>query len=87
MTVIQSQVINILASYSSLPCEQILLTAPLENIGIDSLALVEIIFDIEEQFDISVPDESTLASKQLPLSTVQDVLNLVNLLLNEQNYA
>jgi len=47
--------------------------------------LVEIIFDIEETFDVSVPDEAELAAKAISLHTVNDVINLVNLLISEKD--
>jgi acyl carrier protein len=80
---INKKVLTILNEYSSLNNEEINVEMALESIGIDSLALVEIIFDIEETFDVSVPDEAELAAKAISLQTVNDVINLVDLLIKE----
>jgi len=44
-----------------------------EDLGADSLEIVEIIMALEEQFQISIPDE---ASEKV--STVQDVFNAIS---------
>ncbi len=43
----------------------------LEDLGVDSLGIVEVMFRMEEEFDIRMGDE------QVPLKTVQDVIDLV----------
>ncbi len=43
-----------------------------DDLGADSLAIVELIMTMEEEFDIEVPDED--AEK---LSTVKDVINYI----------
>ena len=42
----------------------------LEDLGADSLDIVELIMALEEEFDIEIPDEDTEG-----LRTVQDVCN------------
>lgn len=49
------KVIEIIAEQALLKPEEISLDASPESLGLDSLALVEIMFAIEESFDISVP--------------------------------
>lgn len=44
----------------------------IDDLGADSLAIVELIMTMEEEFDIEVPDED--AEK---LSTVKDVINYI----------
>lgn len=44
----------------------------LETLELDSLDAFEIIFVLEEKFDIKVPNEQT------PLNTLQDVVNLID---------
>lgn len=51
---------------------------PLEEIGIDSLTVLELMFKIEETFGIKMPDE------RVPLRTVQDIADLVDRLVVEQ---
>ena len=45
----------------------------IDDLGADSLAIIELIMTMEEEFDIEVPDED--AEK---LSTVKDVVNYIN---------
>ena len=51
----QNQVVAIIAEQAMLEPADVSLDHTLEDLGIDSLGLVESIFAIEERFDISVP--------------------------------
>lgn len=51
----QDKVIEIIAEQAVLEPSDVKLDSTLEDLGIDSLGLVESIFAIEEAFDISVP--------------------------------
>ncbi|MDE4131769.1 acyl carrier protein [Phaeobacter sp. QD34_3] len=52
---IQDKVIAIIAEQAVLEPSDVTLESTLEDLGIDSLGLVESIFAIEEEFDITVP--------------------------------
>lgn len=52
---IQDKVIAIIAEQAVLEPSDVTLDSTLEDLGIDSLGLVESIFAIEEEFDISIP--------------------------------
>ncbi len=52
---VQEKVIEIIAEQAVLEVEDVTLEASLEDLGIDSMGLVESIFAIEEAFDIQVP--------------------------------
>lgn len=52
---IEERVIAIIAEQAVLEPSDVTLDSTLEDLGIDSLGLVESIFAIEEAFDISVP--------------------------------
>ncbi|PTE22391.1 acyl carrier protein [Cereibacter changlensis] len=52
---VQEKVIAIIAEQAVLEPSDVTMTSTLEDLGIDSLGLVESIFAIEEAFDISVP--------------------------------
>jgi len=52
---VKQQVIEILAQQAVLEPSDVTLDSTLEQLGIDSLGLVECIFAIEEAFDIQVP--------------------------------
>lgn len=44
----------------------------LEEIGIDSLAMVEFMFDLEDAFGVRLTDERT------PIRTIQDIADLID---------
>ena len=52
---IQDRVIAIIAEQAVLDPSDVTPDSTLEDLGIDSLGLVESIFAIEEEFDISIP--------------------------------
>jgi acyl carrier protein len=52
---VKQQVIEIISATSVLEPSDVTLDSTLEQLGIDSLGLVECIFAIEEAFDIQVP--------------------------------
>jgi acyl carrier protein len=53
--------------------------AQLESLGVDSLSVIEFMFNIEDEFKIKLPDE------RVELKTVQDIANVVDRLVAEQN--
>lgn len=52
---VKGKVIEIIAEQAVLEPSDVTMQSTLEDLGIDSLGLVESIFAIEEAFDISVP--------------------------------
>lgn len=55
--------------------------AALESLGIDSLSVIEFMFNLEDELKIKLSDE------RLELKTVQDVANIVDKLIAEQKGA
>lgn len=55
MQSVEENVIRIIAEQAVLEPSDVTMDSTLEDLGIDSLGLVESIFAIEEAFDISVP--------------------------------
>ena len=51
---------------------------PLEELGIDSLGVFEVMFRLEESFDIKMPDE------RVPIRNVQDIADIVDRLVLER---
>lgn len=51
----------------------------LEQLGLDSLDTIDIIFSAEEEFRIKVPND------QVAMTTLQDVVNLIDRLIQEQH--
>jgi acyl carrier protein len=48
---------QIIAKYLGVPLESVGEDSRFEDLGIDSLGALELIFQIEEEFKVSVPDE------------------------------
>lgn len=72
---------NILAAKFALSPDQIQPDASLEALGLDSLDSIEVLFDIEEAFQIRIPQERTTDT---PLVHVKDLVNLIDGLVTQQ---
>jgi len=82
---IKDQVINIIAEQAVLEPGDVALTSTLEDLGIDSLGLVESIFAIEEAFDISVPFNANDPSESdFDISSVAAIVTAVEGLVADQ---
>lgn len=82
---VETQVIAILAEKAMLEPQDIKRTDTLEDIGIDSLGLVEAIFSIEEAFDISIPfNANDPKATEFDISTVATIVAAVTSLLTAQ---
>ena len=56
-----SKVIGIVAAVKQVPRESIRLESTFEELGIDSLDRINILFELENEFDIDVPDDEARA--------------------------
>ena len=82
---VQDRVIAIIAEQAVLEPGDVRLDASLEDLGIDSLGLVESIFAIEEAFDISVPFNANDPSENtFDISSVAAIVSAVEQLIAEQ---
>lgn len=82
---VKEQVIEIIAEQAVLDTSDIKMDASLEDLGIDSLGLVESIFAIEEAFDISVPFNANEPSEsEFDVTSVSAVIAAVEKLVTEQ---
>ena len=61
--------------------EVLTLDAPLEGLGIDSLGVAELLFNVEDEFKISLPQEP------VQLQTVGDVVRYIDALVAAQRDA
>ncbi|HKG91478.1 MAG TPA: acyl carrier protein [Gemmatimonadaceae bacterium] len=57
-TQVESQVIAIVAKTAKRPADQVRLEHTFEELGLDSLDGVEIVYELEERFGITIPNES-----------------------------
>lgn len=77
----EEQVIAIVAEQAMLSASEVKLDDNPEDMGLDSLALVEIVFSIEETFDVSVPfNANDLASSEFDISSVGKIAEAVKAL-------
>lgn len=84
-TAVKDKVIEIIAEQAVLEPKDISLDATLEDLGIDSLALVESIFAIEEAFDIQVPfNANDPSASDFDISSVGAIVRAVEGLVAEQ---
>jgi len=83
---VKQQVIEILAQQAVLEPSDVALDSTLEQLGIDSLGLVECIFAIEEAFDIQVPFNANDPTEgDFDISSVARIIAGVETLVAEQS--
>ena len=51
------RVLKCIATSKRIPVEQVTIDAEFQQLGIDSMDAVEILFALENEFDISIPDD------------------------------
>jgi acyl carrier protein len=85
---IKDRVIAIIAEQAVLERDQVSPELSLAELGIDSLGLVESIFAIEEEFDVSVPFNANEPSKSdFDLTSVASVIAAVEKLVAQKQSA
>lgn len=83
---IADKVIRIIAEQAVLEPSDIAMSQTLEDLGIDSLGLVEAIFAIEEAFDIQVPFNANEPEKsEFDISSVASIVTAVRGLVADQH--
>ncbi len=83
---VQDRVIAILAEQAVLEPGDVGLDATLNDLGIDSLGLVEAVFGIEEAFDIQVPfNANEPGQSEFDISTVETMVRAVEKLIATQS--
>ncbi|MGR3272319.1 acyl carrier protein [Thalassococcus profundi] len=72
---VETRVKEILAEQALIDASDVKTTDTLEDLGIDSLGLVECIFAFEEEFDISIPFNANEPDKSdFDISSVADIV-------------
>jgi acyl carrier protein len=82
MTATLQKVQKIFANKFSLGEERVKPEATLESLGLDSLDAIEVMFDIEDEFQIRIPQDRR--EKEVKINTVQDILDVIDRLVAEQ---
>ena len=74
----------IVAAYTGAPAGEVVPEADLaDDLDIDSLAIVEVLFDVENQFKVTVPSESV--GRHASLKTIGDLVDYIDRLVAEQH--
>jgi acyl carrier protein len=82
---VQDRIIRIIADQAMIEPSDVAITDTMEDLGIDSMALVECIFALEEEFDIEVPFNANEPDKSdFDISSVASVVAGVERLVAEQ---
>lgn len=82
---VKERIISIIAEQAVLEVSDVKMDSTLEDLGVDSLGLVEAIFAIEEAFDISVPFNANEPSQSdFDISSVAAIVAAVEALVAAQ---
>ena len=82
---VKERVVQIIAEQALMEPSEISLEHTLEDLSIDSMALVEAIFAIEEEFDIQVPfNANEPNASDFDISSVSSIISAVEKLVGEQ---
>ena len=83
---VKDKVIEIIAEQGLLEKSAVTQTSTLKDLGIDSMSIVESIFAIEEEFDITVPFNANVPeTSDFDVSSVGSIVRSVENLVAEQN--
>ena len=83
---VKDSIVGIIAEQAVLQPSDITMDQSLEDLGIDSMGLVEAIFSIEERFDIQVPFNANEPEKSdFDISSVAAIIAAVEKLIAEQS--
>ncbi len=73
-----SDLINLFAGTFGIAEEKLLPGATLESLGLDSLAVIEFLFQIEDKFAIQIPDQAS------PPRTLDEMVQLIEPLMPQR---
>lgn len=83
---VKDQIVEIIAEQAVLEVSDVSMENTLEDLGIDSLGLVESIFAIEEAFDIQVPfNANDPKESEFDISSVASIVAAVETLVKDQS--
>jgi len=83
---IQDTVVKILAEKALLKPGDVELDFSISDLGLDSLGIVEIIFALEEQFNIEIDiNFNNVNSSDFDISTVQEIIKSIEKILKNKN--
>jgi acyl carrier protein len=81
---VDNEVLDILARHAQLERDKVTLSTEMDSIGVDSLTMVEIIYDLEERYDIDIPDPDFVGDQSKQFKTPADVVRVVKEMIQQQ---
>ena len=85
MTDVASDVIAIIAKKKRVEKPTVEMSDRLEDLGLESLDAVEMIFDLEEKFDIEIPYNANTNNPRAEFDTVGEVVKLIQKLVDKKS--
>jgi acyl carrier protein len=85
MSDVARDVIAIIANKKRVDKPTVELSDRLEDLGLESLDAVEMIFDLEEKFDIQIPYNANTNNPRTEFDTVADVVRAIENLVAKKN--
>jgi acyl carrier protein len=83
---VQDKIVEIIAEQAVLDPSEVSVDMTIEELGLDSLGLVEAVFAIEENFEINVPfNANDPAASEFDITSVKSMIDAVNDLIKVQN--
>jgi acyl carrier protein len=76
------QVIEAIARVKRIPAQNVRIESRLDELGLDSLDGLNVFFELEEAFDLSIPDEQARS-----LRSVQEIVDTICRLLEQRKTA
>lgn len=84
---VSDKVIDILARHAEFDRAAGTEETPLADLGVDSLAMTETIFDLEEEFGVEIPEPENIEEMRTQFQTVGDVVRAVQGLVDAKDEA
>jgi acyl carrier protein len=82
---VSQKIVSLIAEHAMTEPEKVTLDATPDSLGLDSLAMVELVFAIEEAFDISAPfNANDPTGADFDVSNVGKIIEAVKRLIAEQ---
>lgn len=85
MSDVARDVIAIIAKKKRVDKPTVELSDRLEDLGLESLDAVEMIFDLEEKFDITIPYNANTSNSRTEFDTVGDVVKSIQKLVDKKS--
>jgi len=70
---VEDNVLDIISKYAEISRDQLTLDVKLEDTGLDSMGVVETLFDLEELYAVDIPDSDAIQDR-FNLGTIRDII-------------